>query len=260
MNHFTRAFAIALALLSGCAATITEKDRATARIRYDFAVVQLGEGRTRDALRDLLSAIELDPEQHQFHNAIGLVYHALGRQEEALTHYATAVRLDPGFSSAHNNYGVLLLDLGRYEEAIEQFKRALADVLYPTPSLAEGNMGWAYFKSGDVETGKRRLRNAVATNPKFCRGYEWLARIGLDTEDPDAVVSNCARFVRYCLDDENIAPTIPKSYRDEMSYYCGLGHLKQGDPAGARERFSACADRMGNATAVKCAESLTGLD
>ncbi len=260
MTHLTRAFAVALVLLSGCATTITKKDRATARIRYDIAVVELNKGNPREALRELLSAVELNPELYQAHHALGLVYHRLGRQEEAISHYEIALRLDPSFSSGHNNFGVVLLTVGRYDEAIEHFKLALADVLYPTPSSAEGNMGWAYYKKGEVETGKRHLRNSVATNPKFCRGYEWLARVGLDTDDPDAVVSNCARFVRYCLDDEKIGPTIPKSYRDEMSYYCGLGHLKQGDPAGARERLSSCADPMGNATAVKCAESLAGLE
>src|SRR5206468_11932526 len=110
-----------------------------------------------------------------------------------------AVALRPNFSEAHNNFGVLLLDMGRYDEAIAHFKIALGDILYATPSLAEGNLGWTYFRKGDAEEGLRHLRNAVALNPKFCRGYGWLAQIELTRNRAEQVVAYCKRYQKHCV-------------------------------------------------------------
>ena len=251
---------IALAVLAGCASTTaSQKDRARAQIQYDIAVAEMNKGDFRAALRDLLIAIEADATLPQAHNALGLVYHALGRRDESLHHYQEAVRLDPAFSQAHNNLGTLLTEVGRYEEAITHFDKAVSDILYPTPSLAEGNMGWAFYKKGDVEQGVKHLRNAVATNPKFCRGYEWLMRIGLDVDDAGQVIDNCRRFDKYCRKDQEIFDQIAPAYRQEIGYYCGLGYLKAGDQEAARAELQACADPDGGAFATRCAESLGSL-
>src|SRR5690606_15868580 len=121
-------------------------------------------------------------------------YHAMDRHELALEHYREAVRLKPKYSEAQNNFGTLLLSIGRYDEAIAAFEVALSDILYPTPSLAEGNMGWAYYKSGNTDQAVRHLRNAVAADTKFCRGYLWLAQIGVETGDAAEAVASARRF------------------------------------------------------------------
>lgn len=244
----------------GCARTIDEKDRSSARIHYDMAVSSMNENDMRTALRELLTSVQLDPELTVAHNALGLTYHSLGMPDEALDHYRQAIKRDPKFSDAHNNMGVLLMDVGRYDEAIGAFKVALGDILYPSPFLAEGNMGWAYYKSGDINTGIRHVRNAVATNPKFCRGYEWLMRIALEQNNPDEVVLNGKRFEKYCLQDETLASAIPASYVKAMRYYLGLGYLKQGKAEEARQAFTSCADAQAeNGFEKKCAQSLAGL-
>jgi type IV pilus assembly protein PilF len=252
--------ALALAVLcAACAATIDEKDVARAQIHYDIAVAQLNEGNMRGALRELLAAVELDPTLAVAHNALGLVYHSMGRLDDALTHYEKAVTLNPKFSEAHNNLGVLLIDLGRYDEAIGGFQTALGDILYPTPSLAEGNMGWAYYKKGDAPVAQKHLRNAVATSPKFCRGYLWLARIALDKDEPADAIDEARRFGKQCVADRNVAAEVPDEYEREMGYYLGLGLLKQGDRDAAREAFAACSLVDAEGFGRKCADSLAQL-
>lgn len=246
--------------LGGCAPTVSDKDRASARIHYDIGVASLGRGDERGALRELLLAVELDPELPQARNALGLVYHALGKLDEAYAQYKEAVRLKPGFSEAYNNLGVLLIDMGRYDEAIAAFKVALQDILYATPSLAEGNLGWAYYKKGDVEQAQRHLRNAVAATPGFCRGYEWLARIALDQDHGDEAVASVKRFRKYCVDDPAVAKDIAPAYVHAMDYYLGLGYLKLGDSSSAREAFAACADEGAESEfQARCVASLESL-
>ena len=257
--------ALAVALLAalpavGCAGPVSEADAGGARIHHDIGVNAFERGDLRGALRELLVAADLDPNLPQTENALGLVFHAMGRSKDALAHYEKALALKPGYSEAHNNFGILLVDLGRYDEAIEHFNTALADILYATPWLAEGNLGWALYKKGDVEAGKLRLRNAVAQNPKFCRGYEWLARIGIETGDAAEAVASWKRFEKHCLGDAAIARTLAPEYVREMRWYLGMAYLKQGDREAARSAFAACAAAEdGSDFGTRCAQSLRGL-
>ena len=258
-----RVCAAALAALMvswACAPTVSDKDRANARLHYDIAVASLNRGDERGALRELLAAVELDPHFPVARNALGFVYHTLGKLDEARVQYEEAVRLKPDFSEAYNNLGVLLIDLGRYDEAIAAFNVALKDILYATPSLAEGNLGWAYYKKGDVDLALRHLRNAVAANPGFCRGYEWLARIALDRDRGDDAVASVKRFRKFCLDDPAVAADVSPHYVHAMEFYLGLGLLKQGDRDGAREAFAVCGDAKADGEfQSRCRDNLESL-
>jgi type IV pilus assembly protein PilF len=245
-------------LLVGCASVTSPKNRKSANIHYDLGVVEMKNNHMRQSLRELLIALDLDPRHAMAHNAIALVYHQLEKKEEALSHYRQAVRLKENFSEAQNNLGTLLTDLGQYDEAVDMFKAALANILYVTPAHAEGNMGWTYYKKGDRDKALMHLRNAVATNPKFCRGYEWLARIGLDSQDSDAVVIQCHKFEKFCIEGEEMADFVPKAYVQRMKYYRGLAHLQQGDLQSAATAFEQCAQVMEDGLTAKCREALEG--
>lgn len=251
--------AFGLFVLSSCATT-SASDSTEAIAHYDLGVSELRRGDSRDALRTLQKAVEADPKMDRAHNALGLVYHALGRYEEALEHYDIAVDLKPDFSDAHNNRGTLLTDLGRYDEAIDSFEIALNNVLYAFPTHAEANMGWAYYKKGEMAPALKHLRNAVATNPKFCRGYEWLALIGIESGKPDQAVANVRRFEKYCVADELISKQLPPSYKQEMKFYLARGYQELGDTEQARKGYADCAIAGDTAVGVKCAQSLRRLE
>ncbi len=264
----------------GCAAVITQKQQDSARINYDLGVASLNKGDHREALRALFLAVEADPTLPQAHNALALVLHTMGKDADALVHYRRAVELHPTFSEAYNNMGILLLDSGHPKEAVEAFKTALGQILYNTPHLAEGNMGWAYYVMGDVDKAIEHISAAVAQQPRFCRGYQWLARIALERNNANSahdMVIQSKRFIRHCLEDPTIAGSIAPDYRREMQYYLGLGHLKQGRTKLALEQFARCSagyhkvlydedaapeDKYGNRSefARKCAQSAASID
>lgn len=256
---FTGAVAAAV-LAQGCASSTSLVGQTKAKTHYDIAIATFNTGDSRGALRELLRTIELDPGLPEAHNALGIVYHSLKHLEDGLKHYDKAIELRPKFSEAYNNRGTLLVDLGRYDEAIASFKVAVGDILYRTPSLAEGNMGWAYYKSGDTPEGLSHLRNAIATNPKFCRGYEWLIRIALDQDDPDEIIKNYSRFDRHCASDRTVGKTIRVEYLRQMKYYYALGLLKQGAQKEAREILGQCATvNTEGDFGSKCASALKAL-
>lgn len=250
-----------------CAPVVSGKNRISARISYDLGINAFDRGDNREALRALSTSAKQDPYLPEAHHALGLVYHSMGKLEQGLAQYRQALRLRPKFSEASNNMGILLIDLGRYQDAVAAFEGALSDILYATPTLAEGNMGWAYYQMGQIDRAREHIGNAVASDPQFCRGYEWLMRIALHEDKAADAVANGRRFYKHCVNNGRIAATLQPDYRAEIDYYLALGHLKQGNRSAAVALLTSCAgpdtesaDKSATPSfAARCAQSLKSL-
>ena len=226
--------ALAVFALAGCAHRPTEKERLGAQIHYDLALNAQLAGRAQEAYQELKEAVRLDPYNPEIHNALALVLHlSFGRWDEALVHYRRALELRPDFSDARTNYGNLLMDKEQYDAAIQQYELALNDMLYATPFIAQGNLGWALYKKGETEGAIDRIKAAVTTNPRFCQGFRNLGLIYAETTRPKEA---CIQFGRY----REACPDVPDAlYRD------GRCLVEVGDKEKARSNFEACVSRAG---------------
>ncbi|MHB8419189.1 MAG: social motility TPR repeat lipoprotein Tgl [Myxococcales bacterium] len=222
--------AAAIAALAGCGPTA--KDIEAAQIHYDLGVNAMEQQHDApSALKELETAVLKNPNMAEAQNAIGLVDHLmLHKPEEAVAHYLRALELNPKYSEAANNLGADYLDLGRYAEAAAMFRRVLADELYRTPYVAEGNLGWALYKSGDVAGAVQHLKAALAQNRGYCQGYRSLGLIDAETGRLEDAEQEFSLFHEKC-------PDVP-----EASYRLGLVLLKEGKQDRAREELAACAD------------------
>lgn len=270
LSHRLCSLLLSTSLILGfnaCTPVVTAKNRASARISYDLGINAFDRGDNREALRALTASAKEDPYLPDAHHALGLVYHSMGKLDQSLAQYREALRLRPKFSEASNNMGILLIDMGHYDDAVQAFEFALSDILYATPTLAEGNMGWAYYQMGKVDLAVEHIGNAVASDPQFCRGYEWLMRIALNQDKAADAVANGRRFYKHCVNNGRIAATLQPDYRAEIDYYLALGHLKQGNRIAAVALLTSCAgpnselaDPADTPTfAARCAQSLKSL-
>jgi type IV pilus assembly protein PilF len=193
-------------------------------------------------VRELQLTLQLNPHMAEAQNALGLVYHLmLHRPEESIPHYLEALKLDPKNSEFKNNLGAVYIDLGRYSEAIPLFKQCLQDVLYRTPFIAQGNLGWALYKSGDVTAGIEHLKMSVDLNPEYCQGYRSLGMLYSSEGMLADARLEFEAFQRHC-------PKLPEGH-----YRLGLILLKLDEQKRAREEFAACAkDQTASELGVEC--------
>lgn len=144
-----------------------------------LAVSLMSEGNYTEALRELLEAEKLSPDNPLLQDTLGLALRAKGDIEEARKHFLKAVDLDSHYSNAYNNLGVVYLDMKRWDDAIPCFEKALADILYATPENAWYNLGIAYENKRNypkaVECYKKSIDLASA-NPRVCQVYKRLGR------------------------------------------------------------------------------------
>jgi type IV pilus assembly protein PilF len=215
-------------LLSACVGVGQEKNVRLSDIHRRLAVHELHQNRPQGALRELMKALQFDPENPDAHYTMAFLLQGRRDTEKALEHLRTAIKLRPDFADAHNNLGTLLLELGRHADAMPHFKKALSVVTYATPYLPHGNLGWAHHKLGDNKAAIRSLKTALFHNPKFCLGHNNLGIVYAADKQPALARHHWEKALTLC----------PKYV--EPHYRLGLSHLEEKRRDLAVVRFQAC--------------------
>jgi serine/threonine protein kinase/tetratricopeptide (TPR) repeat protein len=114
------------------------------------------------AERELLRAIELNPNSGEAYDFYGLMLSALERYDEAIEMQRRAHELDP---LAHRmDLITTYLRAGRYDEALRGVMRVLE--VEPHLALAHATLGWVHLLTGKPEAGIAALRQALALSPE----------------------------------------------------------------------------------------------
>ena len=128
------------------------------------------------ALKYLLDAEKLYPDDHILQNYLGQVYLAKDKPDLAVKHFKNAIRLKPDYAVARNNLGVAYLKQEKWDEAIDVFKQVKSDLLYATPHYPLSNIGFAYYKKGEFTESEKYYLDALALEPNFPPALRGLGR------------------------------------------------------------------------------------
>ncbi|MCG8414721.1 MAG: tetratricopeptide repeat protein [Pseudomonadales bacterium] len=94
-------------------------------------------------------ALELEPEDAQTNNNLGIVLQQMGRHTEAVTYFAKAVEIKPSYIDALANLGNGLKDIGQIESAIECYQKVIKK--RPDDPSVHNNLGAAFNELGQSE-------------------------------------------------------------------------------------------------------------
>ena len=208
--------------------TEAEEIEKQAKWHYEMGRGYFESSDTTHAIRELVQAIELDPEYAEAHYLLGFIY--MGRRDymRATRHFRSTLEINPGYHFAKNNLGTVYLAMERWDEAAELFQELLDETLYTTPELAHNNLGWAYFKMGRHAEALEHLRMAVFLSPEMCLAENNMAQVYEAMNN----LSDAARHYRRAIEK------CPRNYQEP---HFRLGRLlqAQGDP-NARAHFRRC--------------------
>ncbi len=237
--------AILALYLAGCVKT-PEELREEARPYLDRGIKYLQMKDPTGALKELLKAVEITPNDPQIHNWLGLAYQLKHEYKESEDHLKKSIELDPKFSEARNNLGATYLAMEEWDKAIEQFKIISRDVLYRSPDLAYNNLGYAYFRKGMfdeaienyqkslklndampvahhnlglvlLELGKmeeaiKEFHRAIEIYPEYVDAHYWLARTYVRLKFNDRAIKEFKEVIRLAPSSE-----LEKSARQYIS-------------------------------------------
>jgi tetratricopeptide (TPR) repeat protein len=119
----------------------------------------------KDPLEALRSASALLPDDAEAHGNLGNALRACGKTAEALRSHLRAIDVAPAAAEAYNNLGTTLVDLGRLDEAEGNFRRAI--ILKPDFALAHANLANRLRSLGRLDEAIENYRSALAAQPNF---------------------------------------------------------------------------------------------
>lgn len=133
------------------------------------------------AQQELERALELDADDSQANNIMGLLQIRLRDDDKAERHFRRAISEQPNNSEARNNYAVFLCERNRLDEADKHFRAALADPMYRTPEQAALNAGLCQLRKPDKVAAAQYLRAALDKDPRLSPALYQMARLSFES-------------------------------------------------------------------------------
>jgi type IV pilus assembly protein PilF len=236
--------AIVITLLALVACSSAQKKQ-QAKLHLRLGTSYLKGGNYPLALKEMLKAQELDPEDPLILNNLGLAYYVREEYEKAEVHLRKAIELEPSYSQARNNLGSLYLETQRYDLAIRELIKVTKDLLYESPEKALSNLALAYYKKGDFIQAKAQSLKAISSRRKFCQPHVIFGKSLLSLQDFKKAGEALDRAISIC-----------KNRSVEAHYYSGLSYYKAGEREKAVGRLVETTKLYPKTEFAKKAESL----
>lgn len=118
------------------------------------------------AEKDLSKAIELNPDNAEAHDDLGVILAQRGEIESAIKHFSHTIRIDPNYQKAHHNLAMTLYTCGKNHHALNAINRAL--------QLRSNAQNSLLLKAEILQAlGEKRQAEMIRSNAEFLPQGNW---------------------------------------------------------------------------------------
>jgi Tfp pilus assembly protein PilF len=201
------------AVLSGCASSAKNEERALLHLQMGMG--SLNQGQYPQALKELLTAEELAPNNAIIQNNLAIAYYVRERYDLAEQHLRRALDIDPAYTEARVNLSRVLIERSQYPAAEVEVKKALDDLTYVSPEKAWFNYGLLNFRQQKYETAKDAFYKALQTQRENCEIHSYYGRSLFELKDYKSASEALDKAVSFCKGADFDEP----HYYSALSYY-----------------------------------------
>ncbi len=158
---------------------------------YGAALLRQG----RDALPELLRAVELSPDDADAHFFLGTAVRSRGNLAAAIASFEKAIELRPEHVAAILERANILQRGGRFVEAAAGYRRAIE--IEPTLAEAHNNLGTALRECGELSEASASYRRALEIRPTFAEAHSNLGNVLRALGDLDGAVVSFRRALEF---------------------------------------------------------------
>ena len=145
--------------------TAERRDSFSPEIRQELAVIYSRIGRPNDAVKELMGAVKLAPNEAEYHFKLALAWNEMGDSAKSLTELEAAVKLNPRHARAQYNLGLARFAAGDSAGAIAALLVAeAADPHDPAIPYARATI---QAQLGQFQEARQAARRALELNPQF---------------------------------------------------------------------------------------------
>jgi len=219
---------VSLFLLVACGMDQSRK-REEGNMHVNIGTAYIESGDHNGALKELLTAEKLMPDEPRVHYFLAMAYHAKGYEEKAVDECKRAITLKPDYSEAHNLLGTIYMHGGKYNQAIASFQSALKNMIYDRPANALYNMGRAYYHLGDYAKAMSSYQEAMVRDSRGELVPLIEHGMGKTMYSQGDFLRAAARFKK----STELAPSYVESY-----FWLGESYMKTGKAKEAKKAFA----------------------
>ncbi len=165
---------LVMGFLAGCGPN--ENLRKQGESSRNLGEAYISQGNYTAALKELMDAEKLTPDDPYLQNDLGLAYMGKDRFDLAIQHFKKALTLKPNYAPAMNNLGTAYLAQQNWDAAISCFKSITGDLLYATPHYPLSNLGLAYYNQNKYDLSEKYYQQALKLEPRFLPAIWGLGR------------------------------------------------------------------------------------
>ncbi|MCL5035595.1 MAG: tetratricopeptide repeat protein [Chloroflexi bacterium] len=114
-------------------------------------------------------ALELDPDNENFHFALGHIYDGQYRLEEAAEQFKEGFRINPDSAQSHEAFGMILFEQGKLAQSEEEMKKVLK--INPGYARAYETLGNLALKQGREKEAEEYFLRAIKCDPDLVDPY-----------------------------------------------------------------------------------------
>ncbi|HKY55393.1 MAG TPA: tetratricopeptide repeat protein, partial [Anaerolineales bacterium] len=123
------------------------------------------------AIADLNSALELQPDDASALHSRGVAYEGLGQNERAQEDYQRAIAINPQLANEYLQRGVTFGQAGSFQQSVDSLTEGIR--LAPENPIGYFNRGVSYFQLGDLESAIADFSNVIRLSPTDEAAYYW---------------------------------------------------------------------------------------
>ena len=208
----------------------------SAALRVRLAEALASAGRYREAVRELESALEIEPEHTGAYLVLGIIAMMQEQYDAAEGHFSKVVELTAGVGFEGVNQrrelaffylGEATFATGRYEEAVGYFKEALR--IRRDNSVTYFNLAMALKALGEEDGALENLENALAFDPAYAQAHYEMGQIYLSRDDRVNAAVHFVKAVEFAPDQEQPAEALASLGSAEEWAETARGALSDGD-------------------------------
>ncbi|MBC7743074.1 MAG: tetratricopeptide repeat protein [Bdellovibrionaceae bacterium] len=213
-------------ICSGCK-SIPPVNKETGDLHSQIAIAHIEKGNYPLALKELLIAQDINPNDATIQSNLAHVYFMRQRYDLAEDHYKRAIAMQPAFTDAKNNLARVYIETSQYRQAENLLKIVLADLTYVDFSRAYANYGILEFNRKNFPRALSYFKKSLENDRENCITHVYLGRAYLELKENLLAASQLEKAVGFCNPLEI----------EDAHYYSAIALFRNGQKDRAIFRF-----------------------
>lgn len=214
--------------LFSCSTLTKDKDQdESAQLHMQIATSQMNSGNYPIALKELLIAEDLSPNNALVQANLGRVYFLRERFDLSEKHYKKAISLKPDFTEAKNSLARAYIEYGQLKQAETLLKDVMSDLTYVDFPKAYANYGILEFKRKNYSSAISYFKKSLERDRENCFTQVYLGRSYLESKELSLAVSQLEKSIPFCMQVDS----------DEAHFYSAIALYRDNQVDKSKLRF-----------------------